>query len=52
MHRDFCGGDSNPGLCDEMDPYDGQLLREYLLRVKFTGESKTLPLFCKFSTQT
>ncbi len=37
MHEDFCGGESNPGLCDEMDPYDGELLRQYLLNVKFTG---------------
>ncbi|ELT99213.1 hypothetical protein CAPTEDRAFT_202413 [Capitella teleta] len=39
MHFDFCGGESNPGLCPEMDPYDGQLLRDYLLKVNFTGLS-------------
>ena len=38
MHEDLCGGASNPGLCNEMDPYDGQLLHSYLLNSRFTGE--------------
>lgn len=37
MHEDYCGGEDNPGLCDEMDPYNGELLREYLLNVRFRG---------------
>ena len=38
MHDDKCGGESNPGLCPEMDPYDGELLRSYLLNVEFKGK--------------
>ena len=37
MHADVCGA-NNPGVCDGMDPYNGELLREYLLNVNFTGE--------------
>ncbi len=37
MHEDYCGGDDHPGLCEEMDPYNGELLRQYLLDVKFRG---------------
>ena len=36
MHWDYCDG--VPGLCDEMDPYNGELLREYLLNVRFKGK--------------
>ncbi len=37
MHEDYCGGEDHPGLCEEMDPYNGELLRQYLLDVKFRG---------------
>lgn len=37
MHADVCGG--RPGLCDEMNPVDGNTLLHYLRRVKFTGIS-------------
>ncbi len=37
MHEDFCGGKRHPGLCPEMDPYDGELLLSYLLDVRFRG---------------
>ena len=40
MHADKCG--STPGLCAEMDPYDGKALRSYLLNVNFTGKLMTL----------
>ena len=39
MHEDYCGGKDNPGLCEELDPYDGELLRSYMLDVRFRGES-------------
>ena len=35
MHRDLCDGKS--GMCPEMDPVDGELLKKYLLDVRFTG---------------
>ena len=38
MHRDRCGGEKNPGICPEMKPYDGELMRYYLLKVEFKGE--------------
>ena len=38
MHHDKCGGKNHPGICESMDPYDGELLREYLLNVNFTGK--------------
>ena len=39
MHEYYCGGWSNPGLCSEMDPYNGIELRDYLLHVNFTGKN-------------
>ena len=36
MHADKCGG--IPGVCDEMDPYDGELLRNYLRNSSFAGK--------------
>ena len=39
MHHDVCGGMTHPGLCPEMDPYDGELMRQYLLKVKFKGKN-------------
>ena len=38
MHAAKCGGEANPGLCDAMNPYDGEQLRAHLLQVNFTGE--------------
>ena len=37
MHKDVCGGASNPGICADMDPYDGELLRSYMLDTHFQG---------------
>ena len=38
IHSDLCGGAS--GLCDAMTPIDGALLKDYLIKVNFTGEPK------------
>ena len=35
MHADLCDGEA--GLCSTMDPIDGELLKNYLLKVNFTG---------------
>lgn len=38
IHSDLCGGAS--GLCNAMTPIDGELLKDYLIKVNFTGEPK------------
>lgn len=47
MHRDLCGGEK-PGLCEAMVPIDGELLKDYLLKVNFTGTRLSI-LTSKFS---
>ena len=42
MQRDLCGDET---LCEAMDPIDGELLKNYLLKVNFTG---LLPTFFNF----
>uniref|UniRef100_A0A8W8JRJ7 G-protein coupled receptors family 3 profile domain-containing protein n=1 Tax=Magallana gigas TaxID=29159 RepID=A0A8W8JRJ7_MAGGI len=37
IHTDLCAGQS--GLCDAMMPIDGELLKDYLVKVNFTGLS-------------
>ena len=36
MQTDICGNGYR-GLCSKMDPVDGEVLLQYLLRVNFTG---------------
>lgn len=43
IHRDKCGGE--PGWCDAMDSLNGNLLRQYLHKVKFHGR-----LYCQAYT--
>ena len=41
MHTELCSGKS--GLCSAMDPIDGELLKNYLLKVNFTGIQSKIP---------
>ena len=36
MHMDICGSGFD-GVCPGMDPIDGELLKDYLLKVMFEG---------------
>ena len=42
MQRDLCG---DATLCEAMDPIDGELLKNYLLKVNFTGLLLTFIFF-------
>lgn len=48
MHREICG-ENYVGVCESMDPVDGELLKHYLLDVKFKGIKHTTPSIKFFS---